>query len=176
MRALLLTVGLVVGLASGARAGLPTPAVENAAGSGSAYVGSVNPNASPPLTLPAIDMGPINVTTTNNQDGSVDINLYGGIFDVVHFGPGLSQLFTGSAGIDAFMHAEIGSIHLGASGAAQTTPFGYEAPFPGALGQNPFYAQALVSIGAGFVDVVTVPATAAAPVAAGRPILASACL
>jgi hypothetical protein len=25
-------------------------------------------------------MGPVNVTTTNNQDGSVDINLYGGIF------------------------------------------------------------------------------------------------
>src|SRR5262249_58261149 len=37
------------------------------------------------------------------------------------------------------------------------------APFAGARGQNPFYAQALVSIGAGFVDVVTVPATADAP-------------
>jgi hypothetical protein len=161
MRALLLTVGLVVGLAAGAHAGLPTPAVENAAGSGSAYTGTVNPNASPPLMLPAIDMGPVNVTTTNNQDGSVDINLQGGIFDVVHFGVG--QAFTGSAGVDAFMHAEIGSIHLWAAGAAQTTPFAYEAPFPGALGQNPFYAQALVSIGAQFVDVVTVPATAAAP-------------
>jgi hypothetical protein len=143
-----------------ARAG-PLPAVQSAAGSGSAYVGTVNPNASPPLTLPAIDMGPVNVTTTNNQDGSVDINLQGGIFDVVHFGVG--QAFTGSAGVDAFMHAEVGSIHLAASGAAQTTPFAYEAPFPGALGQNPFYAQAIVNIGAEFVDVVTVPATAAAP-------------
>jgi hypothetical protein len=146
-----------------ARAALPTPAVENAAGSGSAYVGTVNPNASPPLMLPAIDMGPVNITTTNNQDGSVDINLEGGIFDVVHFGPGLNQAFTGSAGVDAFLHAEIGSIHLAAIGSADTTPFAYEAPFPGALGQNPFYAQALVGIGAGFVDVVTVPATVAAP-------------
>ena len=41
-----------------ARATLPTPAVQNATGSGSAYVGTVNPNASPPLVLPAIDMGP----------------------------------------------------------------------------------------------------------------------
>jgi hypothetical protein len=146
-----------------ARAALPTPAVENAAGSGSAYVGTVNPNASPQLMLPAIDMGPVNVVTTNNQDGSVDINLQGGIFDVVHFGPGLNQAFTGSAGIDAFLHAEVGSIHLAASGGADTTPFAYEAPFPGALGKNPFYAQALVNIGAGFVDVVTVPATVAAP-------------
>jgi hypothetical protein len=146
-----------------ARATLPTPAVQNATGSGSAYVGTVNPNASPPLTLPTIDMGPVYVTTTNNQDGSVDVNLYGGIFDAVHFGPGLDQAFFGNAGIEAFMHAEIGSIHLGASGLAETTPFGYEAPFPGALGQNPFYAQAVVSIGAGFVDVVTVPATVDAP-------------
>ena len=145
-----------------ARAGVPTPAVQNAAGSGSAYVGTVNPNASPPQVLPPIDMGPVHVTTTKNQDGSVDIDLYGGIFDVVHFGPGLDQAFSGSAGIDAFMHAEVGSIHLGASGLAETTPFGYEAPFP-ALGQNPFYAQAIVGIGAGFVDVVTVPATADAP-------------
>src|SRR5262249_48138812 len=55
------------------------------------------------------------------------------------------------------------AIHLGASGLAETPPFGYEAPFPGALGQNPFYAQAIVSIGGGFVDVVKVPATADAP-------------
>src|SRR5262249_34099856 len=146
-----------------ARAGLPTPAVQNAAGSGSAYVGTVNPNASTPQKLPAIDMGPVQVTTTKNQDGSVDVNLYGGIFDAAHFAPGWGRAFFGNAGTAAFRHAEIRSIPLGASGLAETTPFGYEAPFPGALGQNPFYAQALVSIGAGFVDVVTVPATADAP-------------
>jgi hypothetical protein len=67
------------------------------------------------------------------------------------------------AGIDALMVAEVGSIHLAASAGADTTPFAYEAPFPGALGQNPFYAQGLVNIGASFVDVVTVPATIAAP-------------
>ncbi len=145
------------------RADLPMPAVENAAGAGSAYVGTVNPTESPPPTLPAIDLGPVNVTTTNGPGGSVDIDLHGGILEFVHFGPGLSQTFAGTAGVDAFLHAEIGSIHLLVSGSANTTPFAYEAPFPGALGENPFYAQAKVQIGAGFVDVVTLPATKAAP-------------
>ena len=150
-------------LPQAARADLPPPAVENAAGAGSVYVGTVNPTTVPVQTLPAIDMGPVNVTTTNGPGGSVDIDLHGGIVEFVHFGPGLSQTFAGSAGIDAFLHAEVGSIHLVASGSANTTPFAYEAPFPGALGENPFYAQAKVGIGAGFVDVVTLPATAAAP-------------
>jgi hypothetical protein len=147
----------------GTRADLPPAAVENAAGAGSVYVGTVNPTGSPPPMLPAIDMSPVTVTTTNGPGGSVDIDLHGGILEFVHFGPGLSQAFTGSAGVDAFLHAEVGSIHLAAIGSANTTPFAYEAPFPGALGENPFYAQAKVEIGAGFVDVVTLPATVAAP-------------
>jgi hypothetical protein len=142
-------------------AALPTPGLENVGGGGSAYVGTVNPPSSPPPTLPPIDFAPVTVTTTDGPGGSKVVEVSGGTFDVVHFGVG--QAFTGVAGIDAFMVAEVGSIHLAASAGANTTPFGYEAPFPGALGENPFYAQAFVNIGAGFVDVVTLPATAAAP-------------
>jgi len=138
---------------------LPTPAVTNFAGAGTAYVGTVNPGGS--ATLPPVDLAPVSVTTTDGPSGAKVVTVSGGIFEVVHFG--LGQLFTGVAGIDGFMVAEVGSIHLGASAGADTTPFGYEAPFPGALGENPFYAQALVNIGGGFVDVVTVPATKAAP-------------
>ena len=125
-------------------------------------MGTVNPTESPPPTLPAIDMGPVNVTTTNGPGGSVDIDLHGGILEFVHFGPGLSQTFAGTAGVDAFLHAEIGSIHLLVSGSANTTPFAYEAPFPGALGES-LLCAGKVQIGAGFVDVVTLPATKAAP-------------
>src|SRR5262249_47795883 len=65
----------------------------------------------------------------------------------------------GVAGIDAFVHAEIGSIHLAESAAAETLPLRYGAPFPGVLGENPFYAQASVYINGCCSDVVTVPAT-----------------
>jgi hypothetical protein len=145
-----------------AQAVLPTPGVEHANGSGFAYAGTVNPTGIPPSGLPPIDMGQVSVTTTAGPGGATDVDVHGGILDVVHFGPGLSQLFTGVASVDAFMRAEVGAIHLAASVSADTDPFQYNS-FPGALGQNPFYARAQVSIGACFVDVVTVPATQHAP-------------
>lgn len=78
-----------------AQAVLPTPGVENANGSGFAYAGTVNPTGVPPSGLPPIDMGPVSVTTTHGPGGATDVDVPGGILDVVHFGPGLGQLFTG---------------------------------------------------------------------------------
>ena len=144
-------------------ADLPIPQVEGVTSTGFAYVGTVNPTTVPMSALPPIDLAPVVVTRTDGPGGAKDVEIHGGTLDVVHFGPGLSQLFTGTASMEAFMHAEIGSIHLLASADAASTPLDYQAPFPGALGDNPFFGDAVVSIGAGFVDVVTVPATKAAP-------------
>ncbi len=144
-------------------AALPTPGVISPAGSGFAYVGTLNPTVVPFSALPPIDLAPVTVTTTAGPGGSTDVQVDGGILDAVHFGAGLSQLFSGVASIDAFMRAEIGSIHLAASAGAQSAPLRYGAGFPGALADNPFYARAVVTIGAGFVDIVTVPATQDAP-------------
>ena len=117
----------------------------------------------PPPGVPPVDVGAMSVVTTDGPGGSREVTVHGGNLDVVHFGAGLSQLFEGDASIDAFVHAEIGSIHLAASAAAETLPIRYAAPFPGALGENPFYAQGQVSITGCCDDVVTVPATQAAP-------------
>jgi hypothetical protein len=144
-------------------ADLPTPQVEGVTSTGFAYVGTVNPTTVPMSALPPIDLAPVVVTQTDGPGGAKDVEIHGGTLDVVHFGPGLSQLFTGTASMEAFMHAEIGSIHLLASADAASTPLDYQAPFPGALGDNPFFGEAVVSIGAGFVDIVTIPATKAAP-------------
>ena len=133
---------------------------------GFTYVGTVNPGTAaggPPPGVPPVDVGAMSVVTTDGPGGSREVTVHGGNLDVVHFGAGLSQLFEGDASIDAFVHAEIGSIPLAASAAAETLPFRYEAPFPRALGENPFYAQGQVSIGGCCDDVVTVPATQAAP-------------
>ncbi len=135
-------------------------------GLGFTYVGTVNPGTAangPPPGVPPVDVGAISVVTTDGPGGSREVTVHGGNLDVVHFGAGLSQLFTGVASMDAFVHAEIGSIHLAASAAAETLPIRYAAPFPGALGENPFYAQAEVSIDGCCDDVVTVPATLNAP-------------
>src|SRR5262249_36002112 len=55
-------------------------------------------------------------------------------------------------------YAEIGAIHLAASGQAETLPLEYNT-FPGALGENPFYAQATVSMNGCCIDIVEMPAT-----------------
>jgi hypothetical protein len=149
-------------------ADLPTPQVQGVTSTGFAYVGTVNPTTVPVSALPPIDLAPVVVTQTDGPGGAKDVEIHGGILDVVHFGPGLSQLFTGTASMEAFMHAEIGSIHLLASADASSSPLVYQAPFPGALGDNPFFGEAVVSIGAGFVDIVTVPATKVAPKAGDR--------
>jgi hypothetical protein len=160
---------LLVGSAilSGAtHAALPTPGCKDSQGGGYTYVGTVNPGtvaSAPPPGVPPVDVGGMSVVTTDGPGGSREVTVHGGNLDVVHFGAGLSQLFTGIASMDAFVHAEIGSIHLAASAAAETLPFRYAAPFPGALGENPFYAQAEVSIAGCCDDVVTVPATRNAP-------------
>src|SRR4029077_3128650 len=95
--------------------------------------------------------------------GSREMTVHGGALVAVHFEQIVSQILTGAAGIDAFVHAEIGSIHLFEGAAADTEPFAYAAPFPGALGENPFFAQAQVYISACCDAVVTVPATQNAP-------------
>lgn len=153
-------------LSGTARAQLPTPGCKDSVGVGFTYVGTVNPGTAasgPPPGVPPVDVGAMSVVTTDGPGGSREVTVHGGNLDAVHFGAGLSQLFEGDASIDAFVHAEIGSIHLATSAAAETLPFRYEAPFPGALGENPFYAQGQVSIGGCCDDVVTVPATQAAP-------------
>ena len=154
-----------------AHAALPTPGCKDSQGGGFTYVGTVNPNpplGSPPYTSPPpgvapVDVGAISVMTTDGPGGSRDVTVHSGIIEAVHFGAGLRQIFTGAAGIDALVHAEIGSIHLFEGAAADTDPFAYAAPFPGALGENPFFAQARVYISACCDDVVTVPATGDAP-------------
>src|SRR5262249_55092843 len=156
------------GIPSGAaRAALPAPGCRDSQGQGFTYVGTVNPGSviesGPPPGVPPVDVGAISVTTTDGPGGSRDVTVHGGNLEAVHFGAGLSQIFTGTAGIDAFVHAEIGSIHLAESAAADTAPFRYAAPFPGVLGENPFYAQAEVYINGCCDDVVTVPATQNAP-------------
>ena len=154
-------------LSGAAHAQLPPPGCKASQGSGFTYVGTVNPGTvtagGPPPGVPPVDVGPISVTTTDGPVGSREVTVHGGNLDVVHFGAGLSQLFEGDASIDAFVHAEIGSIHLAESAAAETLPIRYEAPFPGALGENPFYAQAEVSIDGCCDDVITVPATQSVP-------------
>ncbi len=154
-------------LSGAAHAALPTPGCKDSQGGGFTYVGTVNPGTvtpgGPPPGVPPVDVGAISVVTTDGPGGSREVAVHGGNLDVVHFGAGLGQLFAGAASIDAFVHAEIGSIHLAASAAAETLPFRYAAPFPGALGENPFYAQAEVSIAGCCDDVVTVPATRSAP-------------
>ena len=158
-------------LSGAAHAALPTPGCKDSQGGGFTYVGTVNPNpplGSPPYTSPPpglapVDVGAISVTTTDGPGGSRDVTVHSGIIEAVHFGAGLSQIFTGAAGIDALVHAEIGSIHLFEGAAADTDPFAYAAPFQGALGENPFFAQARVYISACCDDVVTVPATGDAP-------------
>jgi hypothetical protein len=153
-------------LSDAARAALPAPGCTGSQGGGYTYVGTVNPGTvanAPPPGVPAVDVGAMSVLTTDGPGGSREVTVHGGNLDVVHFGAGLSQLFTGIASMDAFVHAEIGSIHLAASAVAETLPIRYAAPFPGALGENPFYAQANVSITGCCDDVVTVPATRNAP-------------
>jgi hypothetical protein len=148
-------------------AALPTPGCKASTGGGSTYVGTVNPGTvtagGPPAGVPPIDVGALSVMITDGPGGSRDVTVHGGILQAVHFGIGLSQVFEGDASIDGFVHAEIGSIHLATSAAAETLPLRYEAPFPGALGENPFYAQAFASISGCCDDVVTVPATLNAP-------------
>jgi hypothetical protein len=128
-------------LSGAAHAALPTPGCKDSQGGGFTYVGTVNPGTvipgGPPPGVPPIDVGAISIMTTDGPGGSREVKVRGGILEAVHFGPGLSQLFAGTASIDAFVHAEIGSIHLAASAAADTAPFRYAAPFPGALGENP---------------------------------------
>lgn len=164
LAALLVGSGILSGTA---HAALPTPGCKASQGGGFTYVGTVNPGSvttgGPPPGVPPVDVGAISVVATDGQGGSREVTVHGGNLDVVHFGAGLSQLFTGIASIDAFVHAEIGSIHLAASAAAETLPIRYAAPFPGALGENPFYAQAEASITGCCDDVVTVPATRDAP-------------
>src|SRR5262245_31205008 len=170
-RPMRLTLGaLLVGswiLSGTAHAALPIPGCKDSVGGGFTYVGTVNPGTvtpgGPPPGVPPVDVGAISVVTTDGPGGSREVAVHGGNLDVVHFGAGLSQLFEGDASIDAFVHAEIGSIHLAASAAAETLPIRYAAPFPGALGENPFYAQAEASITGCCDDVVTVPATQSAP-------------
>jgi hypothetical protein len=161
-----LLVGSLI-LSGAAHAALPTPGCKDSQGGGFTYVGTVNPGTvtpgGPPSGVPLVDVGGIGVVTTDGPAGSREVMVHGGNLDVVHFGAGLSQLFEGDASIDAFVHAEIGSIHLAASAAAETLPIRYAAPSPGALGENPFYAQGEVSITGCCDDVVTVPATRDAP-------------
>jgi hypothetical protein len=163
LAALLVASGILSGAA---HAALPTPGCKDSVGGGFTYVGTVNPGTvtpgGPPPGVPPVDVGAISVMTTDGPGGSREVAVHGGNLDVVHFGAGLSQLFEGDASIDAFVHAEIGSIHLAASAAAETLPIRYAA-FPGALGENPFYAQAEASITGCCDDVVTVPATQSAP-------------
>jgi hypothetical protein len=153
-------------LSSTAHAALPAPGCKDSVGGGFTYVGTENPGTvtagGPPPSVPPVDVGAISVVTADGPGGSREVTVHGGNLDVVHFGAGLSQLFEGDASIDAFVHAEIGSIHLAESAAAETLPIRYEA-FPGALGENPFYAQAEVSIDGCCDDVITVPATQSAP-------------
>jgi hypothetical protein len=156
--ALILLPGLVFGA-------LPTPGADgDPQASGFVYVGTVNPFMVPQSLLPPPDVGQLTVTRTSTPDGSArHADIHGSIGDVVHFGPGLMQLFAGIANVDGIVDAGIGSVRLLASSVAETEPLEYGAPFPGALGDNPFFASASVAVGGGFVDVVTVPATADAP-------------
>src|SRR5262249_9089261 len=105
------------GILSGAsHAALPAPGCKDSQGQGFTYVGTVNPGSviesGRPPGVPPVDVGAISIVTTDGPGGSREVAVHGGNLDVVHFGAGLSQLFTGTAGIDAFVHAEIGSIHL----------------------------------------------------------------
>ena len=144
---------------------LPAPSVDTEpAASGFVYVGTLNPTGLTLDRFPQIDLGTVTITRRDALDGSAKhVDVHGGTSQVEHFGIGLAQSFAGIAQASGGLDATVGEIRFSAASLATTLPFSYGDPFPGAVANNPFYAEANVGFSASFVDVVTIPATRAAP-------------
>ncbi|MGH7896258.1 MAG: hypothetical protein ACREQL_16450 [Candidatus Binatia bacterium] len=157
-------IGLALLLALDTRlAGALTPFTEVTGGGFSAVTTGAIPGSYQPSFLTPNIVGTLSVTIEHNADGSTTGTLRGGRVDVVHFGPGLSQFFIGSAGMSGFAVARMRSLHAFVATSAMSEPPSYSAPFPGALGDNPFNAIGFASVVATFHDVLTPPPTQAAP-------------
>jgi hypothetical protein len=142
----------------------------NGGGFSAVTTGAIPGTYQPSFLTPNI-VGTLSVTIKHNADGSTTGTLLGGRTDVVHFGPGLSQIFIGSAGMSGFTVARMGSLHAFVQASAMSEPPAYSPPFPGALGDNPFNAIGFASVVATFHDVLTPPPTQAAPNAGGTTLL-----
>jgi hypothetical protein len=107
--------------------------------------------------------GPVAEQIIGRIDGSTELKVDSGISDVTLFGGGFSQSFMTGADAHGYVLARRGSIHVRVSAAALAQPSAYSAPFPGALGTNPYFAYAQVSVSGVLYDIVVPPPTSAAP-------------
>src|SRR5262249_1711759 len=96
--------------------------------------------------VPPGRLGPVAEQIIGRTDGSTELKVDSGIDDVTFFGPGFSQSFATGADAHGYVLARRGSIHVRVSAAALAQPSAYSAPFPGALGTNPYFAYAQVSV------------------------------
>ena len=81
-------------------------------------------------TLPPLS-APITITRTQNPRRLGRDHLGGGKTSVVHFGPGLAQMFAGEATTRGFARADVGSVRLSAFSEADIAPMSYG---PGTVG------------------------------------------
>jgi hypothetical protein len=89
-----------------------------------------------------VTMTPNTVSIVTNPNGSHSATQSGSQSEFFTFGPGLSQSFSGTAIASAEAFADEGVLRLRASAGAAASPTAYVAPFPGALGNNPYAAVA----------------------------------
>jgi hypothetical protein len=95
------------------------------------------------------------VRIVTNPNGSKSATQTGGQSDSFTFGPGLSQAFAGSAAAEATAFADFGVLRINASASALASPTAYVAPFPGALGNNPYESVARSAFSVAFQDNFT---------------------
>jgi len=95
------------------------------------------------------------VNMVTNPNGSKSATQSGSQSDSFTFGPGLSQSFSGAANANATAFADFGTLRIDASAGALASPTAYLAPFPGVLGENPYYAIARSSFFVAFRDDFT---------------------
>jgi len=87
-----------------------------------------------------------------NADGSEDLVVDAGDHQSIHFGPGLSSLFTGTASMHGFARVKVGVVRLHVAALAAVDKLSEP------LGKNPFQAAAGIAM-AGNFQVTLIPPT-----------------
>ncbi len=95
---------------------------------------------------------PLTVTTQTLASGALTASMAGQQSDLITFGPGLTQSFSGAAQASAHAFADFGTLRLDATAQASAGPLAYVAPFPGVLGDNPYEAVARSTFFVSFRD------------------------
>lgn len=95
---------------------------------------------------------PLTVTNQTLANGALSASMSGQQSELITFGPGLTQSFSGAAKASANAFADFGTLRLDAFAEASAGPLAYVAPFPGVLGDNPYEAVARSTFYVAFRD------------------------